>query len=79
MNFEIIINQNKRYKKEKNQLLLLFKNGKKSLPNLFWGAFLYDYKRPCHCWKLKTAKQKKISENLIKDLNIKLESATRQR
>ena len=45
---------------------------------MFWGAFWYDYKGSCHCWKPETAKEKKISEDLIKDLNKRLEPAKRQ-
>lgn len=44
---------------------------------MFWGAFSYDYKGPCHCWKPETAKEKKIAEDLIKDLNKKLEPAAK--
>ena len=46
---------------------------------MFWPCFSYDYKELCNCWKSETAKEKKRTKDQIKDLNKRLELATRQK
>jgi hypothetical protein len=36
---------------------------------MFWGSFLYDYKRLFHIWKKETAKQKKAAQKEINNYN----------
>ncbi len=45
---------------------------------MFWGCFSYDQRGPCHIWKKETAKDRKTSEEVIKQLNEELEPALRQ-
>ena len=36
---------------------------------MFWGAFLYDRKSPCHIWKPETAAEKEASKRELKAIN----------
>ncbi|KAL5610411.1 hypothetical protein FOBRF1_006528 [Fusarium oxysporum] len=40
---------------------------------MFWAAFSYDKKGPCHCWAPETAKEKKAATEAIEKLNEELE------
>jgi transposase len=40
---------------------------------MFWGAFSYDHKGPCHVWKPETAKDKKAAEKDLVVWNAQLE------
>ena len=40
---------------------------------IFWGAFSYDKKGPCHCWAPETAAEKKASIKAIEKINKELE------
>jgi hypothetical protein len=42
---------------------------------MFWAAFSYDKKGPCHCWKPETVKEKEDAEAVLKELNRILEPA----
>lgn len=45
---------------------------------MFWGAFSYDRKGPCHIWKAESAGEKKQAEKEIERLNKALEPIKRQ-
>jgi transposase len=36
---------------------------------MFWGAFSYDKKSPCHCWGPETAKEKAKAKLMTEELN----------
>ncbi|KAL5610520.1 hypothetical protein FOBRF1_006637 [Fusarium oxysporum] len=40
---------------------------------MFWAAFSYDKKGPCHCWSPETLKEKKEADEALKILNAELE------
>ncbi|KAL6352059.1 hypothetical protein LRP88_14872 [Fusarium phalaenopsidis] len=40
---------------------------------MFWAAFSYDKKGPCHCWGPETAKERKESDLRLKEINQELE------
>ncbi|RKK19273.1 hypothetical protein BFJ66_g17761 [Fusarium oxysporum f. sp. cepae] len=40
---------------------------------MFWAAFSYDKKGPCHCWRPETAKEKKEAEAALTAINEALE------
>ena len=44
---------------------------------MFWAAFTYDHKGPCHIWSKETAAAKKASEAHIAQLNADLEPAAK--
>lgn len=44
---------------------------------MFWGAFSYDKKGPCHCWSPETAKEKAKAKLMIEELNKQLEPIKR--
>ncbi|KAJ5723611.1 hypothetical protein N7488_001646 [Penicillium malachiteum] len=46
---------------------------------MFWGCFLYNFKGPCHCWKLETAREKKESIEMIEAWNSELEPIMREK
>lgn len=45
---------------------------------MFWGTFLYNYKESYYYWYLEIIKEKRISKDLIKDLNKRLELTTKK-
>jgi hypothetical protein len=45
---------------------------------MFWGAFSYDKKGPCHCWGPETAAEKKEAEKIINKMNEDLEAVMRE-
>ncbi|KAK2471147.1 hypothetical protein H9L39_17378 [Fusarium oxysporum f. sp. albedinis] len=45
---------------------------------MFWGAFSYDKKGPCHCWAPVTKKEREESVRLIAELNAELELEMQQ-
>ncbi|KAJ0127189.1 Uncharacterized protein HZ326_29705, partial [Fusarium oxysporum f. sp. albedinis] len=44
---------------------------------MFWGAFSYDKKGPCHCWGPETVKEREKSKLMIAALNEELEPIMR--
>ena len=40
---------------------------------MFWGAYSYDYKGPCHIWNQETAKEKKEAVTELEKMNNELE------
>ncbi len=50
----------------------------RALEFMFWGSSLYDRKGPCHCWKNKTAKEKKVATGYLDRLNKELEPAAQE-
>ena len=36
---------------------------------MFWGAFLYDWKSPCHIWKSETVAEKEALKRELKAIN----------
>lgn len=44
---------------------------------MFWGAFSWDHKAPCHIYKKETAQQKKEADEAIKLLNKQYEPIKR--
>ena len=36
---------------------------------MFWGAFSYDKKGPCHIWTPKTAQEKRAAEAELEEMN----------
>lgn len=45
---------------------------------MFWAAFSYDKKGPCHCWSPETAKEKKEATAIIDKMNEELEPLMRE-
>ena len=41
---------------------------------MFWNAFSYDRKAPCHIWRPETAREKKASEIELQKINEVIES-----
>ncbi|KAH7471808.1 hypothetical protein FOMA001_g12984 [Fusarium oxysporum f. sp. matthiolae] len=35
---------------------------------MFWGAFSYDKKGPCHCWKPETKNEKKVADEALEPI-----------
>lgn len=44
---------------------------------MFWAAFSYDKKGPCHCWAPETAKEKKAAAEEVEKMNEELEPLMR--
>ena len=40
---------------------------------MFWGAFSYDRKGPCHVWEAETSQEKKQAEKDLQERNAELE------
>ena len=45
---------------------------------MFWGAFSYDLKGPCHCWTPETAQERAIAAKAIEKLNDELEPVMKE-
>lgn len=45
---------------------------------MFWACFTYDFKGPCHCWTVETAKEKKAAQKEIDALNVVQEKKARE-
>jgi hypothetical protein len=45
---------------------------------MFWGAFSYDRKAPCHIWRPETAAEKKASTIEVQKINEAIEPELRQ-
>ena len=46
---------------------------------MFWGAFSYDKKGPCHIWRPETAQEKKTAEKELAEMNTAREPEFRQK
>lgn len=46
---------------------------------MFWAAFSYDKKGPCHCWTPETAKEKKEAAVAIDAINAALEPVMKEK
>ena len=44
---------------------------------MFWATFLWDWKRPCHCWEKEIALEKKKPVTKIAAMNITIEPKIR--
>ena len=40
---------------------------------MFWGTFLWDWKKPCYCWEKETALEKKEAATKIAAMNAAFE------
>ncbi len=45
----------------------------------FWGCFTYDEKGACHIFRPETAQEKKIAEEVLKEINTRNEPLCRAR
>ena len=45
---------------------------------MFWGAFTYDYKGPCHVWKTETAAEKRSALIDLQKRNDEMEAAAKE-
>jgi len=50
----------------------------KAIEFMFWGAFLYDRKAPCHIWRPETAAEKEALKRELKAINEAIEPELRQ-